>query len=473
MDQKIQNSGSGINNEVKSDKMPKGIPYIIGNELAERFSYYGMKTILVVFMTQYIMNQSGAFDPMNDTEAKTWFHLFSMANYFFPIIGAVLSDMFFGKYKTIIVVSLLYCLGHVALAVDDTRIGLSIGLTLIAIGSGGIKPCVSAHVGDQFEKKNKHLLEKIFSIFYFSINLGAAASSLLTPILLNQFGPHVAFGVPGLLMFIATFAFWLGRKVFVAIPPVGVKQYKRDVFSPRGKKAILNLSVMYIFIAVFWSLFDQTGSSWVLQAEHMNKFINLGFVKFELLASQIQAINPLLIMIFIPLFTYWLYPFLNKFFNLTPLKKISIGLFVAGFSFAILAVAESRIQAGIEVSIIWQLFAYIVLTAAEMMVSITGLEFSYTQAPNSMKSFIMGLWLLSVSLGNLFAALVNNAIDPVTKYISFWGLSFSLEGSKYFWFFAIIMFFTAVLFIFAAIRYKVENYIQTRDALPSPLETEN
>ena len=98
MDQKIHNSGSGINNEVKSNKMPKGIPYIIGNELAERFSYYGMKTILVVFMTQYIMNQSGAVEPMDDTEAKTWFHLFSMANYFFPIIGAILSDMFFGKY---------------------------------------------------------------------------------------------------------------------------------------------------------------------------------------------------------------------------------------------------------------------------------------------------------------------------------------------------------------------------------------
>ena len=323
------------------------------------------------------------------------------------------------------------------------------------------------------KKKNKHLLEKIFSIFYFSINLGAAASSLLTPILLDRFGPHIAFGVPGLLMFVATFVFWLGRKVFVAIPPVGVKQYKKDIFSPRGKKAILNLGIMYIFIAIFWSLFDQTGSSWVLQAENMNKFVNLGFVKFELLASQIQAINPLLIMIFIPLFTYWLYPFLNKFFNLTPLRKISIGLFIAGFSFAILAVAESRIQAGVEVSIIWQLIAYVVLTAAEMMVSITGLEFSYTQAPNSMKSFVMGLWLLSVSLGNLFAALVNNAIDPITKYISFVGISFSLEGSKYFWFFAIIKFFTAVLFIFVAMRYKEESYIQTRDALPSPLLTEN
>ena len=466
MDQKIQKPVIENNNKEKSDKMPRGIPYIIGNELAERFSYYGMKTILVVFMTQYLMNQSGQSAPMDDTEAKTWFHLFSMANYFFPIIGAFVSDMFFGKYKTIISVSIVYCLGHVALAVDETRIGLAIGLTLIAIGSGGIKPCVSAHVGDQFEKKNKHLLEKIFSIFYFAINLGAAASSLLTPILLDQFGPHIAFGFPGLLMFIATFVFWLGRKVFVAIPPVGVKQYKRDVFSKKGLKAILNLSVMYIFIAVFWSLFDQTGSSWVLQAQKMDKIINLGFVKFELLASQIQAINPLLIMIFIPLFTYVLYPFLNKFFDLTPLRKISIGLFIAGFSFVICAIVESRIQAGIEVSIFWQFIAYVVLTTAEMMVSITGLEFSYTQAPNSMKSFVMGLWLLSVSLGNLIAAIVNSVIKRADG-------TFILEGSEYFWFFAGLMFVTAIIFVFVASRYKVESYIQSRDALPSPLETEN
>src|SRR4029079_19275546 len=127
---------------------------------------------------------------------------------------------------------------------------------------------------------------------------------------------HVAFGVPGLLMFLATVVFWRGRKVFIAIPPVGWQAYKKDVFSPQGKKAIFNLSIMYIFISIFWSLFDQTGSSWVLQSEKMDMMGNLGFVKFELLASQIQAINPILIMLFIPLFTYLLYPFINKFFPL-------------------------------------------------------------------------------------------------------------------------------------------------------------
>lgn len=464
MDEK--NKTSGGTTVEKSNKFPKGIPYIIGNELAERFSYYGMRAILVVFMTQYIMNHDGELALMSDNEATAWYHYFSMANYFFPIIGAIIADVFWGKYKTIIVLSVVYVLGHVALALDDTRLGLSIGLTLIAMGSGGIKPCVSAHVGDQFEHKNKHLLEKIFGYFYFSINLGAAISTLLTPVLLDQYGPHVAFGVPGLLMLIATIVFWMGRKVFVAVPPVGWKQYKSDVFSPKGRKAILNLSIMYVFIAVFWALFDQTGSSWVLQAENMDKNVNLGFIQFELLASQIQAINPLLIMIFIPLFSYVFYPFANRFFDLTPIRKIMIGLFITAFSFAIIAIAQMQIDSGATPSILWQFVAYMIITGAEVMVSITGLEFSYTQAPNSMKSFIMGLWLLSVSLGNLIAGLVNSFIVRADG-------SFILEGSEYFWFFTGLMLVAAIAFMFIASRYKTENYIQSRDALPSPLLTEN
>ncbi|MEO8664286.1 MAG: POT family MFS transporter [Ignavibacteria bacterium] len=447
------------------EKYPKGIPYIIGNELAERFSYYGMRAILVVFMTQYLMSQ-GRPDPMNDNEATTWYHLFTMANYFFPIIGAVVSDVLWGKYKTIILLSIVYVLGHLALAIDESRLGLSIGLTLIAIGAGGIKPCVSAHVGDQFEEKNKALIEKIFGYFYFSINLGAAISTLLIPVLLEKYGPHVAFGVPGLLMLMATIVFWMGRKIFIAIPPVGWQSYKKEIFSPQGKKAIFNLSIMYIFIAIFWSLFDQTGSSWVLQSEKMDRFVDLGFVKFELLASQIQAINPLLIMVFIPLFTYVMYPLVSKFFPLTSLRKITIGMLLAGFSFVVLALAETSIMAGGKPSIMWQFWAYVILTAAEVMVSITGLEFSYTQSPNSMKSFVMGLWLLSVSLGNGITALVNILIvNPDGTY--------KLNGSEYFWFFAALMFITSFAFIFLAVRYKVESYIQTREGIPNPLLTEN
>ncbi|MFN6944155.1 MAG: MFS transporter, partial [Cytophagaceae bacterium] len=195
----------------RDDRMPGGIPYIIGNELAERFSFYGMKAILTVFMTEYLLGGDGELSVMSENDSKFWFHTFVMATYFFPILGALLSDILWGKYRTIIILSIIYCFGHLALALDETRLGLSLGLTMIAIGSGGIKPCVSAHVGDQFREANKHLLERVFSYFYLAINLGAAVSTILTPILLNEYGPSLAFGIPGALMIIATLVFWMGR----------------------------------------------------------------------------------------------------------------------------------------------------------------------------------------------------------------------------------------------------------------------
>ena len=117
--------------------MPPGIPFIVGNEAAERFSFYGMKAILVVFMTRYLMDDSGSAAVMGDAEARSWYHLFTSAVYFTPIFGALLADLVFGKYRTILGLSLVYCLGHLALALDDSRLGLSIGLGLIAAGSGG------------------------------------------------------------------------------------------------------------------------------------------------------------------------------------------------------------------------------------------------------------------------------------------------------------------------------------------------
>ena len=169
--------------------MPPGVPYIIGNEAAERFSFYGMRSILIVFMTTYMVNKLGMPDRMSDAEARGYFSMFVSAVYFLPILGAILAEVFLGKYNTIFWLSIVYCAGHFALALNDTRLGLMIGLGLIALGSGGIKPCVSANVGDQFGDSNKHLLSKVFGWFYFSINAGSSVSMYLVPLLLANFPP--------------------------------------------------------------------------------------------------------------------------------------------------------------------------------------------------------------------------------------------------------------------------------------------
>jgi len=431
-----------------TSNLPSGIPFIIGNEGAERFSYYGMRAILVVFMTQTLLNADGAPDFMTEDEAKGWFHLFVSAVYFTPLIGALISDGLLGKYRTIIMLSIIYCLGHFALALDHTRTGLALGLGLIAIGAGGIKPCVSSHVGDQFGASNQYLLSKIFSWFYFSINLGAFASMMATPWLLREYGPSVAFAVPGVLMLAATLIFWSGRYRFVHIPPAGTG-FMREALSGSGLKALGRLCIIYAFVAVFWALFDQTGSSWVLQAGHMDRHL----FGFEVLPSQIQATNPLLVMLLIPVFSYVVYPAIHRIFPLNELRKISIGMFVTVAAFGISTWIQMRIDAGMAPYIGWQLLAYVILTCAEVMVSITCLEFSYTQAPKTMKSFVMAFFMLSISAGNLFTSAVNFFIENPDG-------SSKLAGADYFEFFTVLMLITAILFAVASRFYRGEQHLQ-------------
>lgn len=433
---------------IASTAMPPGIPNIIVNEAAERFSYYGMRAILVVYMTQHLMNSVGELDVMSEDEAKGYFHLFVSAVYMTPILGALVADGLLGKYRTIILLSLVYCLGHFALAVDDTRIGLLIGQGLIALGAGGIKPCVSAHVGDQFGQTNRHLISPVFGWFYFSINLGAFLSMLMIPWLLDRYGASVAFAVPGVFMLMATGVFWSGRYKFVHIPPAG-RGFVKEVFSADGLKTVGKLTVIYLFVAMFWALFDQTGSSWVLQAQKMDRIV----FGFEVLPSQIQAANPLLIMLLVPLFSYVLYPALANIMKLSALRKIAIGMFVTCIAFAIPAWVQTQIDDGATPSIGWQVLAYLVLTSAEVMVSITCLEFAYTQAPKKMKSFVMAFFLMSVALGNLFTSAVNFFIlneDGSSK----------LAGASYFWFFTGLMLLTAILFLWVIRNYQEVSYVQ-------------
>jgi POT family proton-dependent oligopeptide transporter len=441
---------------VKTEGMPPGIPYIVGNEAAERFNFYGMRAVLVVFMTKYLVDRSGALAPMTDNDANKWYHLFLSANYFFPTLGAIISDAFWGKYTMIIRLSLVYCLGSLVLAFDHTRVGLAAGLTLIAIGAGGIKPCVSSHVGDQFGPWNQPLLSRAFGWFYFSVNFGSFFSILLVPVLLDRYGAGWAFGVPAGLMLLATLIFWTGRYKYAHIPPGG-RTFLRDTFNREGLGTLGRIALIFIFVAVFWSLWDQSGGEWVTQAEKMD----LHFLGINWLSSQIQAVNAIMILAFIPLFQYVIYPLINRVYRLTPLRKIGIGLVVTGLSFLISAWIETQLAAGLKPSIGWQLPAYALLSAGEVMVSITGLEFAYTQAPKHMKAMVQAIYLLAVSAGNLFTALVHVFIANPDG-------SVKLKGAAYYNFFAWLSIGCVAIYVFVAKAYREKTHLQG-DAEPQPV----
>jgi len=390
----------------EDNRMPDGVKYIVANEFAERFCFYGINAILSVYMTTQLM--------MGEAEATKYHSLFKTAAYLSPFVGAVMADVFWGKYRTIMTFSMVYALGCIIVAMVPGVTGLLVGLGLVALGTGGIKPCVSTNVGDQFTSKNQHLVERAFSLFYLAINAGSSISIFFCPVLLAKYGPRPAFGMPAAMMLFATFVFWMGRKKFAVVPPAG-KAWWDDIRSPAGLKTIGSLAIIYLFVAVFWMLWDQSnGQTWTLQAESSLMDKNLGF-GLTLLPAQIQVVNGLLILIEVPIFTYGIYPFVGKFVEVTPLRKISAGFFVTAVSFIMVGRIEAQIQTGHVVSVWWQILAFAVLTASEVLVSITALEFSYKQAPARMKSFIMACYLAAVALGNFSTAAVNQAmIKPVT-----------------------------------------------------------
>jgi len=383
-------------------RMPPGIPYIVANEFAERFCFYGINAILSIYMVQFLH--------YGDAKATTWQSMFKFAAYFFPLVGAIVSDVFWGKFRTIITFSMAYVLGCTILALGPpSPLTLAVGLGFMAFGTGGIKPCVSTNVGDQFTSRNQHLIERAFSYFYLAINAGSSVSIYYCPVLLNSYGPKAAFGMPAAMMAVATLVFWLGRKRFAVVPPAG-RQWLRDIVSPEGLALVGRLLVLLIFIAAFWSLWEQSnGQTWTLQAtsDLMDKTLWPGYT---VLPAQVQVVNGLLILAMVPIFTFGIYPLAGRFFTVTPLRKMGAGMFVAALSFMIIAGIERKIQNGVSVSVWWQLLAYVVLSASEVLVSITALEFFYKQAPLRMKSFIMALYLCAIAVGSLTTAVVNNAM---------------------------------------------------------------
>jgi POT family proton-dependent oligopeptide transporter len=457
-------------------RLPPQIAFIIGNEACERFSFYGMRNLLSTFLAGSVFY---AYLPEAERTlaAKDVFHTFVIGVYFFPLLGGWLADRWLGKYPTILWLSLVYTAGHALLAIfEGNKYGFYAGLGLIALGSGGIKPCVSAFVGDQFHQGNKHLAKFVFDAFYWTINFGSFFATLLAPVLLRSYGPSVAFGVPGVLMALATLVFWLGRNRYVRVPPA--RSSDQDGFfsvawrvatgAPEGlvalvagwtlaamalllvpwlglvaclclalvvglgtlsvvtwwrlptsqeppevvdgARAVLRLLVVFALVTPFWSLFDQKATTWVFQAGLMTK-------PTWFHPAQMQALNPALVMLLIPLNNLAIYPLLRRLgYEPTPLRRMTMGIALAGLSWVVVAGLQVWLDRGITVSIAWQVLPYLVLTLGEVLVSTTGLEFAYSQAPAQMKGTLMSLWNLAVTVGNLWVLLSNAIVrSPATE----------------------------------------------------------
>jgi POT family proton-dependent oligopeptide transporter len=520
--------------------IPKQIPYIIGNEGCERFSFYGMRNILTVFLVSSLLMYLPEAERAG--EAKEIFHTFVIGVYFFPLLGGWLADRLWGKYNVIFWLSLVYCVGQGMLALFvDNRVGFYTGLFLIALGSGGIKPCISSFVGDQFDSTNKHRAKVVFDAFYWIINFGSFFASLLMPIFLKQLGPAVAFGIPGVLMFISTVILWAGRKKYIMVPPtppdpnsflrvcrtaiqagrggqvllalglvvaalgfywlpgfenlvkavclaivalvafggLGVwlqldgARGRHPTEAVEGVRGVLRVLVLFALVTPFWSLFDQKASTWVLQGKAMEPWrlfdaaalresspaLATVFGHFATIEpSQMQALNPLFVMLLIPFNNLVFFPALRKIgLEVTALRRMTAGIAFSALSWVVIGWLQLRLDGGAAVNIAWQVLPYVLLTLGEVLVSATGLEFAYSQAPASMKGALMSFWLLSVTIGNLWVLVANAAVknDAVTGVIASTG--FGVTAFQMF-FFAAFAFVAAAIFGLVARGYQVADH---------------
>ncbi len=512
-----------------SGRMPRQIPYIIANEGCERFSFYGMRNILTPFLITTLL----MFLPedMRTGEAKHVFHTFVIGVYFFPLLGGWLADRYFGKYNTVFWLSLVYCAGHACLAIfEDNVNGFYFGLFLIALGSGGIKPLVASFVGDQFDQTNKDKAKVVFDAFYWIINFGSFFASLLMPLLLRDYGPAWAFGVPGILMFIATMVFWSGKKKYVHVPPAppnphSFMQVAKTALLAKapgqgrpglnvaligaagavvslamsvqwgfvigactalvllmafggigasmqldrarglhpqeavdGVRAVLRILIVFALVTPFWSLFDQKASTWIVQANAMTTQVSIFGWSFEVIPAQMQALNPLLVMILIPVNNLLLFPMLRKFgIEPSPLRRMTAGIVLSAAAWIVVGNLQVALDAGDPVSIAWQIAPYALLTLGEVLVSATGLEFAYSQAPASMKGVIMALWYLAVTVGNLWVLIVNASVknESVVGYIEGTGMGVMAAQMYFFAGFALL---SALVFGWYATRYKMVDH---------------
>lgn len=371
---------------------PVSIFFIVVNEFCERFSYYGMKAVLVLYFKYFI-----GWD--NDL-STTIYHTFVALCYLTPILGAIIADSWLGKFKTIVYLSIVYTIGQVIMAIsaihditDTNRDGTPdnmtfhiamsmLGLLLIALGTGGIKPCVAAFGGDQFEEHQEKQRSTFFSIFYLSINAGSLLSTLITPILRAQeCGIYskqscfpLAFGVPAALMVVALIVFVAGHSMYIIESPKGnillrvmkcigfavknrfnhrSKQYpkrehwmdwaeeKYDKLLIAQVKMVLKVLFLYIPLPMFWALFDQQGSRWTLQATTMDG----NFGAFIIQPDQMQIVNPLLIVIMVPIMDSAVYPLIKKcHINFTPLRRMTVGMLLAALAFVAAALLQIQID---------------------------------------------------------------------------------------------------------------------------------
>jgi len=453
---------------------PPALRTLFLTEMWERFSFYGLRPLLVLFMSAALAERGFGFDRK---QASAIVGIYAASVYLSSLPGGWIADRLLGLRRAILSGALLIAAGHISIGVSafaNGKLPFFVGLILIVFGTGLLKPNISAIVGELYPEGGSRR-DAGFSIFYMGINLGSFAGQLVTGFLGETIGWHWGFGAAGVGMFVGVFVF--ARRAKATLGEIGAhpslnpdpvirrrQQVRAKGFIALGialivlvivlagagvitldaqvignyftyvlvslavlyfsylfiagglnydeKKRMLVVGVLFVFAAVFWSAFEQAPTSLNLFAKD---FTNRSLGSFEVPAVWLQSVNSAFIIIFAPIFA-WLWTRLGRSGrDLSSPTKFSLGLLLAGVGFLVMIPAARIVVSGggvVKVSALWLVVSYLFQTFGELCLSPVGLSSMTKLSPRRYVGQVMGIWFLAAALGNLIAGLVGGRVDP-------------------------------------------------------------
>ncbi|MFE9422294.1 peptide MFS transporter [Kitasatospora sp. NPDC006697] len=460
---------------------PRGLATLFMTEMWERFSFYGMRALLVVYMTNATSGGLG----MKVAAATAIYSVYNAMVYLLALPGGWIADRFWGARRTVAIGGGIIMVGHFMLAVPF-KASFFVGLAFIALGSGLLKANISTMVGHLYKGPNDPRRDGGFTIFYMGINLGAFAAPLVIGTVGQKIDWHLGFALAGLGMALGLGQYLLGSRhlsarsdvvtspisaeekrsilrkaglwlaaaaVFygvlaatgqlnvnwavwplsiagIAIPVVVFTRIKRDKdLSPTDHTKIRGYIWFFAVAAVFWMIYDQSGSTLSVFADNST---NLSVFGWHFPSSWFQSLNPLYIMALAPVFA-WLWVWLaRRGKNPSTTVKFSIGLLMIGFSFIVMMLAMAAATGGHKASPLWLAVVYLVQTVGELTLSPVGLSVTTKLAPAKYASQMMGIWFLAVTAGDCVAAVIQLGLGDATGstwYFAIQGVAALLAGA--------------------------------------------
>jgi len=388
---------------------PKGLYILFFTELWERFSYYGMRAILVLFLISSVTGDNPGYG-WEEGDALSLYGWYTMMVYVASIPGGWVADKFWGAKRTVLIGGILLCFGHGILAIEQLW-AFYMGLTLIVLGVGGLKPNISTMVGGLYPPGDDRR-DKGFTIFYIGINVGAFLSALIVGYVGEYIGWHYGFGLAGIGMLLGQGVFMWGQKF---LKGVGESTQELDPVEAEAKKRPLNkvekdrmlvMALSFLLIIVFWGAFEQAGGLMNIYTKQKTD-LYLEFFNFNVPASWFQSVNAFFIVTLgVPIASFWYWWGHKKRRESSSLFKMAIGVIIMGWGFLFMSAASLQFEAEGASAMYWLVLAYLFHTVGELCASPVALSFITKLAPLKYASFMMGVYFAATGVGNKVAGLL-------------------------------------------------------------------